>query len=118
MYLTYADYLALGGTLDEKPFERFEFKAEKYINAATFNRIKDEAEIREAVKMLAFELVELLDKTDETKGLITSESNDGYSVSYAISSQAGTESTVQNLIYQYLIDELKDGVSVLYRGVS
>lgn len=92
MYLTYDDYVTMGGTLDELPFRKLEFQAEAQINHATFNRLKGDKIIPEEVRMLTHYLVDLMEKKSMAfslgKGLdgsttyITSQSNDGVSVSY------------------------------------
>lgn len=92
MYLTYDDYMRMDGTLDETTFTNFEFQAEAQINYATFGRLKGDTTIPEEVKRLIFYLVTLLEKkaaafslgkgSDASSSPITSQSNDGVSVSY------------------------------------
>ena len=92
MYLTYDDYVGMGGTLEEIPFVNFEFQAEAQINRATFNRLKGDTVIPEEVKRLMKYLVDLLEKKQSAFSLgkntsgantyITSQSNDGVSISY------------------------------------
>ena len=43
MYLTYAEYTNMGGTLSETTFNDYEFRAEALINYATFNRLANDA---------------------------------------------------------------------------
>ena len=98
MYLTYEEYQNMGGTLDETAFNDVEFEAESIINYYTFNRLKNEEEQPNEVKMLMMYLIrniltarnsmesstsagEVSDKT------IASQSNDGVSVSYNVLSQ-------------------------------
>jgi len=92
MYLTYDDYMRMGGTLDEATFTNFEFQAEAQINYATFGRLKGNTSIPEEVQRLTHYLVTLLEKkaaafslgkgSDALSTPITSQSNDGVSVSY------------------------------------
>lgn len=96
MYLTYEEYHQMGGTLEETNFNRFEFQAEAQINYATFSRLKGDKVIPEEVKRLTFYLVDLMEKkaaafslgkdssstTSNTGVYITSQSNDGVSISY------------------------------------
>jgi len=92
MYLTYADYTSMGGTLDEIHFTNFEFQAEAQINYATFSRLRNDKTIPEAVKRLTYYLVELMEKKSAAFSLgkraggdesyVTSQSNDGVSISY------------------------------------
>ena len=92
MYLTYDEYMRMDGTLDETTFTNFEFQAEAQINYATFNRLKKDKVIPEEVQRLTKYLVDLMGKkaaafslgkgSDATPAHITSQSNDGVSVSY------------------------------------
>lgn len=91
MYLTYENYKSLGGTLDETDFNRFEFQVEAQINYATFNRLKGDTVIPEEVTRLSFYLVDLMEKkaaafslgkTENGTAYITTQSNDGVSISY------------------------------------
>jgi hypothetical protein len=80
--LSYPEYRAYGGALGEAAFARAEFAARKMIGAATRGRLARDAAPGEAVRRLAFELVErgLLGALDGKN--ITGASNDGLSVSY------------------------------------
>ena len=98
MYLTYDEYKSKGGTLDETAFNRYEKKAEKKIDYYTQGRVK-EADI--SVKWCAFELIGLLSSQSESGANIASASNDGYSVSYAISADSG-DNAVMDLVMTYL----------------
>ena len=52
MYLTYMEYKELGGTKDAATFELQESEIEAKLNYLTSGRIKDLAEIPDAVKQL------------------------------------------------------------------
>lgn len=92
MYLTYDEYQRMGGTLDETNFDNFRFQAEAQINYYTFNRLRGNASIPEAVKRLTRYLIDLMEKkasafslgkgSSDTDAHITSQSNDGVSISY------------------------------------
>lgn len=105
MYLTYADYQNMGGTLDETTFNTFEYEAETIVNWYTFNRLKGETEYPEELARCMFRLIYLAKleadalllgkqvtvtkdaegeviNTAETSANIKSQSNDGVSVSY------------------------------------
>ena len=92
MYLTYEEYKSMGGTIDEIPFADFEFQAEAQVNYATFGRLKRDNVIPNEVKRLMKYLVDLMEKkgaafslgkgSDSTPTYITSQSNDGVSISY------------------------------------
>ncbi len=91
MYLTYEEYLRMGCTLDEINFERIRFQAEAQINYATFSRLKRDTIIPEEVKRLTHYLIDLAEKKWAALSLgkgsadtayVTSQSNDGVSISY------------------------------------
>lgn len=105
MYLTYADYQNMGGTLDETTFNSFEYEAETIVNWCTFNRLKNEKaeDYPDELARCMYRLIEyvkleadalLLGKqtvtvqqgssfyTMETSAYIKSQSNDGVSISY------------------------------------
>lgn len=103
MYLTFADYVNMGGTLDETTFNAFEFEAECIIDWYTFNRLHDETEYPDRLGKCMFALIRLAKlkadamqlgsttttttdpsgtTTTTTSAAISSQSNDGVSVSY------------------------------------
>ena len=43
-YLTYEEYLSLGGTLDQTPFNLLEYNARKKIDERTFGRLVDKGQ--------------------------------------------------------------------------
>lgn len=49
-YLTYDEYLARGGALDETAFEAAEARAQARVDAMTYGRVRRMAEVPEAVK--------------------------------------------------------------------
>jgi hypothetical protein len=122
-YLTYAEYKALGGTLDLMPFNLLEFEARKEIDKRTFGRLKNLNEQIQEVKLCENKLITTLkayaDSNDRSKSII-SENTDGYSVSYAGITSELTKtqmSEVKNIIEVYLGEcKLDDGTPYLYRG--
>ena len=59
MYLTYAEYTAMGGTLDETTFNDLEFEAEALVNWYTFNRLKKDTTFPDELKRLMKYLINL-----------------------------------------------------------
>ena len=57
-YLTYEEYKGLGGTLDLMPFNILEFEARNQIDLRTQNRLVNEVEIPQKVKMCDFNLID------------------------------------------------------------
>ena len=103
MYLTYSEYVDMGGTLDEATFNDYEFESECIVDWYTFNRLHDETEYPERLKRCMYALIRLAklkadamllgnQTTTTTEGgvvstttisaAITSQSNDGVSTSY------------------------------------
>ena len=132
MYLTYDEYMVMGGTLDEIPFNNFEFQAEAQINRVTFNRLKGDKTIPEEVKRLMKYLVDLLERRYAAFSLgkngssadpyITSQSNDGVSISYNGMSPSDliklSEEDSLNAIRSYLEGVTNEaGRKLLYRGL-
>lgn len=99
MYLTHDEYKSKGGTLTETAFNRFEFKAEKKIDYFTQGRVK-EADI--SVKWCVFELIKLFSSQSDSGADVSSASNDGYSVSYAVSSDTEGDKAVKDIIDAYI----------------
>ena len=112
MFLPFSEYKLLGGAIrDELSFNRAELKARMKINSITFNRLRDEDPVREAVKQLVLELIETgycgsLDGLEKT-----SVSNDGRSMSIE-----SNEGKADALIKEWLANEEVDGRPLIKRG--
>lgn len=122
-YLTFDEYKVLGGTLDKMPFLKLEFEARKEIDKNTFGRLKGLKEQKQEVKLCIYELISLLNsyKTNENQNKsISSESIDGYSVSYNTQVETNFKAKqreVYKIVETYLsCSELEDGTPYLYRG--
>ena len=125
-YLTYDDYKELAGSsaMDEMPFNLLEFEARKEIDKYTFGRLIELDEQVNEVKLCIYNLINTLQGYDIDKArnkAISSESTDGYSVSYGNGAKdiaTAKESEVKNIIYTYLCEcKLDDNTPYLYRGV-
>lgn len=114
-YLTYKDYKELGGSLDEASFNLLEQKARKQIDHYTFNRLIDgvPANLKNEIDMIMFRLIGMNDNIDKNINK-SSESIDGYSVSYGGSTQANKE--IEDTIKVMLSGYEVDGVPLLYVG--
>ena len=149
MYLTYEQYKEYGGTLEEVTFNEYEFEARSWINWYTFNRLEnDDVLENEKVTRCMFKLIKLAElkstalslgnqtttittgegtTTINTSAPISSQSNDGVSISYnnisasdifdkLKQSEQGNE--IENTINQYLQGVINSlGQKVLYRGL-
>lgn len=114
MYLDYSDYVSYGGNLEKAAFDRFSYRAERIIDAHTFSKLagKEYEDIPTEVKRCAFELTEYIAENfiNGSVSEKTSESNDGYSVSYE-NKNAARE--ISDIICTYLSD-----TDLLYGGVT
>lgn len=117
-YLKYAEYKQFGGTLSKEPFLLLEYRAAKEIEKRTFGRVK-EVEIDLDIKLCLFDLINELDKAIKSDNSITSESTDGYSVTYADINTIATKinNNIIDIIESYLLNKFTHlGVPLLYRG--
>lgn len=119
-YLTYEEYTKLGGTLEEMPFNILEFRARKQIDNATFNRLVDLKSQVQEVKMCIYDLINTINEYNSTENLIkSSESIDGYSVTYKSVDTKEQNKIYGNIIREYLGEsKLDDGTPYLYCGVE
>ena len=143
MYLTYTEYQAYGGTLDETSFNDLEYDAESTINWYTFNRLQkpEWAAVldTEELKRCVYQLIRIKQLEDTllassggagwgigwTKEAgITQETNDGVSASYNVLSSgellafANGSKPKKDLIDRYLGSIVNDlGRKILYRGL-
>ena len=123
-YLTYQEYLALGGTLDEMPFNLLEFNARKKIDERTFGRLVDKGQEYKEAKLCIYNMIITLNSYssyDTQNMAISSESTDGYSISYGTPQKSTTEaknSELESIIDTYLSNLILDDVPVLYRGAD
>ena len=123
-YLTYQEYKALGGTLDEMPFNLLEFNARMKIDEKTFGRLVDKGQEYKEVKLCVYNMITTLNSYssyDTQNKAISSETTDGYSISYGTPQKSTTEaknSELEDVIDTYLSNLIVDDVSVLYRGAN
>ena len=131
-YLSYEEYVAMGGTLDESNFNDLEFEAEAIVNWYTFNRLKNDTQIPSEIKRLIKYLIDVVKVQNEgvlgstggsdNSAQIASQSNDGVSVSYAILSaserMAALKTQEADKINKYLQGVTNEaGRLLLYRGL-
>lgn len=123
-YLTYQEYLALGGTLDEMPFNLLEYNARKKIDERTFGRLVDKGQEYQEVKLCVYNMITTLNSYssyDTQNKAISSESTDGYSISYGTPQKSITEAKngeLEDIMNSYLANIVIDNVPVLYRGAD
>lgn len=123
-YLTYQEFKALGGTLEEMPFNLLEFNARKKIDERTFGRLVDKGQEYQEVKLCVYNMITTLNSYSSyytQNKAISSESTDGYSISYGTPQKSITEaknSELEDTINSYLVNVVIDNVPVLYRGAD
>ena len=137
MYLTYEEYINLGGELEQSTFSQLEFEARAYVDWYTFGRLKNEKTLPDAVKTLMVYLINLIIEKHKALNLsangianistnpnkeIVSQSNDGVSTTYNIQSAGeiikSSKSEVDSAINLYLYGiENSLGRKLLYRGL-
>lgn len=138
MYLTYAEYQEMGGTLDATAFNDLEFEAESYIDWYTFNRLWNQIEYPPRLKRCMYHIIKLIElkmqlmgqptisqqqqSTDGTGQMIKAMSNDDVSIEYSIISAHDalemTKKEVDKTIEQQLAGVTNNlGRKLLYRGI-
>lgn len=121
-YLTYTEYVALGGTLSQMPFNLLEFNSRKQIDLNTKNRLKGIEEIPQEVKLCVFYLINAINTymTSTEKGNVASENIDGYSVSYTNNSiqemVKSKNKQIEDIIMTNLYGVIVNGEHLIYRG--
>ena len=124
MYLSYDEYKELGGTMEQADFTLAEFKAEKRIDYLTDSRVKDMAEVPQAVKLCIMAIMAMESKVGTeaqvSNPVVTSFNNDGYSESYGKAMGAeDAEKSLNQTVKSYLSGEVDDyGIPLLYRGLN
>ena len=125
-YLTYEEYMVLGGTLEEVPFNELEYECRRIIDSRTQNRLINADEIPQEVKMLENKMIKSLQEyyvsLEKAQSGVASENTDGYSVSYISSNQIsqlieGKIDVLQDLVSTYLFGVIVNNEHLLYCGV-
>lgn len=124
-YLTYEEYMALGGTLDLMPFNLLEFETRRKIDLMTFNRLCEieSNDIPQEVKMCMFDIMDKVLKyyDNEIDRGKSSESVGSYSVSYNNDIKEiikGKNAELSDVIITYLNGVILNGEHILYCGVD
>ena len=134
-YLTYEEYQQMGGTLDETLFNTLRLDAQGYIDWYTFNRLWDEEEIPERVKICMYQLIglvaaksNLITPQAQSSGGINinaqaeTYSNDGVTTKFAVLSAdmlySKAKQEIEESINRYLVGVVNSaGRKLLYRGL-
>lgn len=126
-YLTYGEYVELGGTLEETPFNLLEFEARKKIDKRTQLRLVNCDNIPLEVKLCIYNLINKINTYSETinksSGNIASENTDGYSITYINATQIqeiinSKSNELNSIIEDNLFGVIVNGEHLLYLGVN
>ena len=123
IYLTYEEYLNIGGICDLTAFNRNIDRACGIIDNATHNRIEYMADVPQRAKVLCRDLVEYIARNDTTEIAVTSRRQSAGGVSesesYATKTDDDVYNDIHNMIYDYLLNVTDDnGTPLLYRGCN
>lgn len=127
MYLTYEEYISMGGALSEAAFRPLSTAADAEIDYYTFGRLKQDGVYSDKIKWCCYQLIGIFQAKQSDMGAankhLAGASNDGVSESYLINSAADMEkiydSAVYDCIERYLaFEKSQSGVNLLYRGVN
>lgn len=124
-YLTYEEYMALGGTLDLTPFNLLEFEARRKIDLWTDNRLVnlENSDIPNEVKLCEFKIIDSVLKAydEQVNRGKSSESVGSYSVSYNNDLEnviKGKNAEINDLIKSELYGIKVNDEHILYCGVK
>lgn len=120
-YLTYDDYLNIGGTLEKTAFERVIDRACGIVDSYTQRRLQNVMIKSDGVKACLRDVCEQLSKDSENDGKISSSSQSAggvsESVTYATTSIDDRNAMISGIIYDYLATETDDdGTPLMYKG--
>jgi len=119
-YLTYLEYKELGGMLEELPFNLLEFECRKIIDRKTLNRLVEQ-NVPQEVKLCEFKMINCINDYSKTiKNGVSSESTDGYSVSYGnIDTIIKTkENELEDIVTTSLFGVIVNNEHAIYIGVK
>lgn len=124
-YLTYDEYVELGGDMDAKDYPVAEFRARSRIDWITMARVKNMKVIPEEVKLAMMAIIKVDSKFSSTaqveSAIVSSFSTDGYSESYgSIFEQAGyADKQLNREVTKMLFGVLDDfGEPLIFRGLT
>lgn len=144
-YLSYGDYINLGGELDVDTFNRYAFRAENAIDFRTFDRLhkidltQQSERFIYALNMTMYELISLYVAQDSYMGLVSAtrtdasgntvpdvrllgQSNDGVTVTYNVAQAKDAMSSLNAQIDKAIQTGLQGltyglGKKLLWRGI-
>lgn len=120
-YLTYEEYVEIGGTLDLTAFKRNIDRACGFIDLHTQSRLQSVLEVSQRAKACVRDLVECLANNVPSGKAVTSKSQSAGGVSesesYANKTTDELNAEMFCIVYDYLATEKNDcGTPLMYRG--
>ena len=119
-YLTYEEYIEIGGTLDLTAFKRNIDRACAMIDVRTQSRLEVFEEIPQIVKIVCADLVGYIATNTVEKPIVSSKSQSAGGVSESESYAVKTADDFSNdlaMIFEPLATvKTANGISILYRG--
>lgn len=120
-YITYDEYVEIGGILDPAAFDRYSLRAFSRVAQETHNRIDTMEAVPEEVKHLCRDLIEYMhNNLNQDKAVASASQSQGgasESESYVNKTYADNEKDIDGMIYDYLLSVSDDkGTPLLYRG--
>ena len=116
MLISYDEYINYGGSLNEAAFNTYGYEAERKLMSETHGRIN---KVTEPIARCLVRLTDILSKSDVAQDKVTSWGNDGISQSVKDVSAEEYAAKADNIIREYLSDEVDEkGVPLLYLGVD
>ena len=119
IYLTYAEYKEIGGTLDETAFNRNIDRACVMIDVRTQSKLECFEEIPQIVKVVCTDLVDYI-TTNTVEKTITSKSQSAGGVSesesYATKTAEDYSADLDRIFEPLQVVKTKNGISILYKG--
>ena len=121
IYLTYDEYVGIGGTLDLTAFKRNIDRACGFVDLHTQSRLQSVLEVSQRAKACVRDLVEYLANNVSVVKAVTSKIQSAGGVSesesYATKTDDDVNSEMLNIVYDYLETEKDDnGTPMMYRG--
>ena len=119
-YLTYEEYLNIGGTLDSTAFKRNIDRACGFVDLHTQSRLQSVLEVSQRAKACVRDLVEYLANNVSSGKAVTSKSQSAGGVSesesYATKTADDYSADLDKIFEPLGIVKTKNGISILYRG--
>ena len=119
-YLTYNEYKALGGNLDQTPFNLLEYEARRKVDERTQQRLKNVNDIPQEVKLCEYTIINNVLKAynEEIARGKSSESVGSYSVSYSNIKEIieNKKTEIADIISTNLYGVVYNGEHILYCG--